>query len=235
MSDVLNRWLRYLGVEPHAVQWYVFPERFGKIAFLWSEDQNRGAMLLRILIAQKEIDGLSQDFGKKESSLPRQLEPFYAFIHGLFETGSDTVGGHEPVVSAACGDGAARFIFPIDQIPLHLCPDFQRRTLAQEHRTPPGTVTTYARLAAACGQPRGARAVASALSHNPFPLLIPCHRTVRSDGSLGGYQGGLAMKRWLLEREGVSFLDGARSTNGANHEKPAESGKVHLNSLSFKS
>ena len=218
MSNILNRWLHYLGLEPQLAHWYAFPARFGKIAFFWSEDQNRGAMLLRIIICQQEIDGLSQGFGKKESSLPRELAPFYDFIHGLFDTGRDTVGGHEPEANAVCGDGAARFVFPLDQIPLHLCPDFQRRTLAQEHRTPPGTVTTYARLAAACGQPRGARAVAVSLSHNPFPLLIPCHRTVRSDGSLGGYQGGLAMKRWLLEQEGVPFL---------------KSGRTDLNCLSF--
>ena len=220
MSDVLNRWLRSLGVEPQLVHWHVFPERCGKIAFFWSEDQNRGAMLLRIIISQKEIDGLSQDFGKKESSLHRDLEPFYTFIHSLFDTGSDPAGGHKPEARAVCGDGAARFVFPLDQIPLHLCPDFQRRTLAQEHSTPPGTVTTYARLAAACDQPTAARAVAASLSHNPFPLLIPCHRTIRSDGSLGGYQGGLAMKRWLLEQEGVHFL---------------KSGKSDLNCLHFKS
>ncbi len=64
-------------------------------------------------------------------------------------------------------------------------------------------MTTYARLASACEIPRGARVVARALAQNPFPLIIPCHRTVRSDGNLGGYQGGLAMKKALLEYEGI--------------------------------
>jgi len=47
--------------------------------------------------------------------------------------------------------------------------------------------------------------VGRALATNPFPLVIPCHRAVRSDGSLGGYQGGIGMKRKLLEMEGVQF------------------------------
>ncbi|HUV77781.1 MAG TPA: MGMT family protein [Desulfobacterales bacterium] len=48
-------------------------------------------------------------------------------------------------------------------------------------------------------------AVGTALAKNPFPIIIPCHRAVRSDGTLGGYQGGLEMKRALLEMEGVCF------------------------------
>jgi methylated-DNA-[protein]-cysteine S-methyltransferase len=47
--------------------------------------------------------------------------------------------------------------------------------------------------------------VGNALATNPFPIVIPCHRAIRSDGTLGGYQGGLAMKRALLEQEGVDL------------------------------
>jgi O-6-methylguanine DNA methyltransferase len=53
--------------------------------------------------------------------------------------------------------------------------------------------------------PRAARAVGTALARNPFPLIIPCHRVVRSDGMLGGFGGGLKMKKALLEMEGVAF------------------------------
>jgi methylated-DNA-[protein]-cysteine S-methyltransferase len=66
-------------------------------------------------------------------------------------------------------------------------------------------VTTYGRLAAHVGRPGGARAVGRALAGNPFPLVVPCHRAVRADGSPGGYQGGVPMKRALLEAEGVAF------------------------------
>jgi methylated-DNA-[protein]-cysteine S-methyltransferase len=74
-----------------------------------------------------------------------------------------------------------------------------------EHRIPRGWVSTYGRIAKSLAVPRGARAVGSALSHNPFPIIIPCHRALRSNGELGGFQGGLAMKRALLELEGVQF------------------------------
>ena len=80
-----------------------------------------------------------------------------------------------------------------------------QRVLRAEHRIPRGWVSTYSRIAAYVGVPGSARAVGNALAQNPFPILIPCHRAIRADGSLGGYQGGTAMKRVLLEREGQTF------------------------------
>ncbi len=82
---------------------------------------------------------------------------------------------------------------------------FQKRVLLLEKEIPCGRVTTYGRLAKKLGTPRAARAVGTALSRNPFPIVIPCHRTIRSDGSLGGFSGGLRLKRQLLELEGVRF------------------------------
>ncbi|MDD1689676.1 MAG: MGMT family protein [Methanoregula sp.] len=89
---------------------------------------------------------------------------------------------------------------------LDRCPPFQRRVLLAEHAIPRGYVSTYGRIARHLGIPGGARAVGNALSKNPFPLVIPCHRALRSDGSTGGFQGGAAMKVRLLEMEGASFL-----------------------------
>ncbi len=86
----------------------------------------------------------------------------------------------------------------------HLKP-FQKAVLLREAEVPRGKVISYARLAAKAGFSRAARAAGSALAKNPFPLAIPCHRAVRSDGSLGGFGGGLEMKRALLEMEGVEF------------------------------
>jgi len=82
--------------------------------------------------------------------------------------------------------------------------------LRAQIRVPRGFVTTYGRLAAAAGRPGAARAAGHALATNPFPPVVPCHRTLRADGSLGGFGGGLALKRVLLESEGVRFDSAGR-------------------------
>ena len=97
--------------------------------------------------------------------------------------------------------------FSLDVVRLDLCSDFQQKVLRAEHAIPRGRVSTYNLIAKHLKNPNGARAVGTALATNPFPIVIPCHRAIRSDGSLGGYQGGLKMKRILLEMEGIAFRD----------------------------
>ncbi len=94
--------------------------------------------------------------------------------------------------------------FDISIIDLGECSAFQRKVLMEERKIPRGEVRNYGWLARSLGKPGAARAVGNALAANPFPLVIPCHRAVRSDGSIGGFQGGPAMKRALLEMEGIS-------------------------------
>ena len=64
-----------------------------------------------------------------------------------------------------------------------------------------GETVSYSELAARCGNPRAVRAVGSACAANPVPIIRPCHRVLRADGSLGGYRGGLDAKEWLLAHE----------------------------------
>lgn len=82
---------------------------------------------------------------------------------------------------------------------------FQLATWQALQRIPWGTTCSYAQLAAAVGRPRAVRAVGGANGANPLPIVIPCHRVIASDGSIGGYSGGLARKRWLLAHEGVAL------------------------------
>ena len=93
--------------------------------------------------------------------------------------------------------------FPLDVLALETCSEFQQRVLRAEHAIPRGCVSTYGRIAAHLGVPGAARAVGSALAGNPFPIFVPCHRAIRSNMELGGYQGGITMKRALLELEGL--------------------------------
>ncbi len=83
--------------------------------------------------------------------------------------------------------------------------DFQRDVWRALARIPRGSVVSYARLAEMAGHPRAVRAVANAVGKNPCAPEIPCHRVVRSDGTIGGYSGhgGVATKRKLLAAEGV--------------------------------
>ncbi|MDH4210149.1 MAG: methylated-DNA--[protein]-cysteine S-methyltransferase [candidate division WOR-3 bacterium] len=119
---------------------------------------------------------------------------------------------HSPHSAAAkpCSDIASflcgrEIKFNLDPVDWSMTSGFQRRVLLLENKIPRGMVSTYGRIARKLGLPRAARAVGNALARNPFPLIIPCHRAVRFDGSLGGYAGGVRMKKMLLELEGVEF------------------------------
>lgn len=72
-------------------------------------------------------------------------------------------------------------------------------------KIPRGTIKTYMQVAKAVGKPNAVRAIANAIGKNPYPPQIPCHRVIRSDGSIGGYsgKGGTKSKRKLLKKEGI--------------------------------
>jgi methylated-DNA-[protein]-cysteine S-methyltransferase len=120
------------------------------------------------------------------------------------------VAGHDAQIDGLCHQ-ICRYLagevveLAIDLLDVSLCTPFQWRVLMAEKSIPRGEVRAYGRVAQMAGRPGGARAAGNALGRNPFPIVIPCHRAVRSDGSLGGYLGGLPMKRALLELEGVRF------------------------------
>lgn len=78
---------------------------------------------------------------------------------------------------------------------------FRREVLALLPTIPVGQTRTYAELAQLAGRPAATRAVGTGCATNPLPLVLPCHRVVRTGGALGGYLGGLDRKAWLLEHE----------------------------------
>jgi methylated-DNA-[protein]-cysteine S-methyltransferase len=91
------------------------------------------------------------------------------------------------------------------EVPLDwsLVGDFARKVLRRTARIPYGSVASYGEVAMEVGTPRGARAVGNALGSNPIPVVVPCHRVVRTGGAIGGYGGGLPRKRYLLALEGA--------------------------------
>jgi methylated-DNA-[protein]-cysteine S-methyltransferase len=86
---------------------------------------------------------------------------------------------------------------------------FQLSVLEAERSIPRGKAVSYSWVARKIGT-KAVRAVGTALATNPFPFIVPCHRSLRMDRSIGKYQGGPAMKRQLLEMEGVRFDDKGR-------------------------
>ena len=84
-------------------------------------------------------------------------------------------------------------------------PPFRRKVLEQCRRIPYGTTASYGDLARAAGSPGAARAVGSAMAHNPMPLLVPCHRVLCANGSIGGFSSpdGVQQKEQMLRLEGA--------------------------------
>ena len=84
--------------------------------------------------------------------------------------------------------------------------EFQLKVWTYLRKIPRGRVKTYSQVAKAIGKPLATRAVANAIAKNPYAPKIPCHRVIRSDGSIGGYsgKGGVKTKRFLLKKEGIS-------------------------------
>jgi methylated-DNA-[protein]-cysteine S-methyltransferase len=93
-----------------------------------------------------------------------------------------------------------RFALPLDW---SLSTGFRARVLRAIDRIPYGQTRSYAEMAKVAGNERAVRAAGTACGSNPIPLVVPCHRVLRTGGALGGYGGGLPMKRALLELEGV--------------------------------
>ena len=163
----------------------VYPSVFGTFSIVWRETE-AGPKIFRIFLSNERAS--SEDLihasiaGARHRSEPAMAdlaEHMQRFLRG------------EPIV------------FELSATTITDCPEFQRRVLIAEYGIRRGWVSTYALIAAHLGVKNGARAVGTALARNPFPIIIPCHRAIRSDGRLGGYQGGLAMKRALLGLEGI--------------------------------
>ncbi|MGH2615851.1 MAG: methylated-DNA--[protein]-cysteine S-methyltransferase [Thermomicrobiales bacterium] len=98
------------------------------------------------------------------------------------------------------GGQRAKFDVPLDWGAMA---PFQRAVLEATAAVPFGHLDTYAGIARKIGKPGATRAVGNALGRNPIPVIVPCHRVIRSDATIGGYTGGLGIKQHLLSHEGV--------------------------------
>jgi len=162
---------------------------FGSVGVIWTE-LNDNPKIVRILLSKPGLsaeDQVSELYPNSQPSSCAEIDDVAIAIKGLLE--------------------GEKIEFSLDVTTLSLCTEFQQLVLRAEHRIPRGRISTYRLIAEYLGKRNGARAVGNALANNPFPLIVPCHRAIRSDRHLGGYQGGIEMKRALLEKEGIPFDD----------------------------
>ena len=165
---------------------------FGPVALLWSVFDDH-PKILRVLLSKPGVSAKHQApvlFPDSTSSSCSKID----FIADDIEA---FLGGED-------------IKFSLEIVCMDLCSAFQRDVLRAEHAIPRGAVGTYQGIARHVGSPAGARAVGNALANNPFPIIVPCHRAIRSDRTVGGYQGGITMKQALLEMEGIDFDDTGR-------------------------
>ena len=174
-------------------------ERFGMTPSAW-RDGGRGATIRwttfdspigRMLIAATSKGICRLTFDDSAASLTR-LFPNATIV--------EDEGGLRHLVEGALA--AIEHPAQMPELPIDVAGTaFQEKVWAELRRIPPGETRSYAQIAAAIGQPNAVRAVGSANGDNHVAVLIPCHRVIRSDGSLGGYAGGLDRKRRLLAAE----------------------------------
>jgi len=160
---------------------------FGPVSLLWSVYKGQ-PKIFRALLATPKVSAkhhVTKLFPDSKAATCSEIDAIADDIETFFE-GEDIQ-------------------FSLKIVCMDLCSEFQQKVLRAEHGIPRGAVSTYQRIARHVGRPRGARAVGNALAMNPFPLIIPCHRAIRTDLSIGGYQGGIKMKRTLLQMEGIDF------------------------------
>ncbi len=142
--------------------------------------------LVRVGLPNQDTDALLEELAAKVS--PRVLETAAPLEEARRELERYFAGERE------------RFALPLDW---SLTGGFQGRVQRQIARIPFGRTRTYKEIARQAGNERAVRAAGTACGRNPLPVVVPCHRVLRSGGGLGGYGGGLAMKEGLLRLEGV--------------------------------
>jgi len=149
----------------------------------------------RVLVAATERGISAVYLGDRDSDLAAALRKEYP--HAEIRSGSAERSKWVRAIVRHLAGSNPRLDLPTDVV----ATAFQRRVWEALRAIPPGATRTYAEVARSIGQPSAFRAVARACATNPAAIVVPCHRVVRTDGTLGGYRWGLERKRSLLDQE----------------------------------
>lgn len=171
--------------------WALFETRIGRCGVAWSASGVAGLQLPEASDVETERRVVRR--------VPRavEAEPPPAIRHAI-----------EGIVALLAGERTPAAELAFVELDLRGVPEFERSVYEVARTLRPGETSTYGEVARRLGDPAASRAVGRALGRNPFPLVVPCHRILAADGSLGGFSasGGTALKRRLLQIEGARGL-----------------------------
>lgn len=154
--------------------------RIGRLGIIWRKERSV-IKILEIILPRLLIYSIRKDYS---GILPGKNK----IVEKIAKKIKTYIGGKE-------------LRFNLKYLDLSRLGRFQRKVLMLVYKIPKGKVKTYGEIARQLRIPKGARAVGQALAKNPFPIIIPCHRVIKSDGSLGGFKGNPELKKKLLESE----------------------------------
>jgi len=164
------------------ISYAIFDSSLGNILFV-----SRDNALIRLIITHDDPSIIKNRFLMEEPDGIEHVKPFLNIARQL-----DLYIKGEKI----------EFHVPVDLSDL---PQWTRKVLMEVKKIPYGKVKTYNWIAKKLGYKNGARAVGQALKINPIPIIIPCHRVIRQDGSIGGFSLGVQLKKRLLSMEGMEF------------------------------
>ncbi len=149
---------------------------------LWAATTDAGLLMVGFGDADHGLESIAARVSPRIVEVPRRLDLVRRELDEYFE------------------GRRHRFDLPLDR---RMSRGFRADVLRALEQVDFGETVSYAELALRVGNPKASRAVGSAMATNPIPIVVPCHRVLRTGGHLGGYGGGLDAKRWLLSHEGV--------------------------------
>ncbi|MEO0185601.1 MAG: methylated-DNA--[protein]-cysteine S-methyltransferase [candidate division WOR-3 bacterium] len=158
--------------------------KVGKICIIWKESK-RKKKIIQIILPKFSLNSVKKNHSGilpgKNQAIDKIAKQINLHINGK------------------------RIQFSTDLLDLEQLGSFQRKVLRITRKIPWGKVESYGSIAEKVGVPRGARAAGQALANNPFPIIIPCHRVIRSDRTIGGFGDNIELKRKLLKIEGITI------------------------------
>lgn len=168
-------------MKPNSIFYYIMKTKLGKLGIVWRNEDHK-TRINEIILLPLSINSIKKNYPgarkKKNIIIKKILKDINSHINGK------------------------KVRFSLKNLDLKRLGNFQKRVLMRTNKIPLGKTKSYGKIARELGMLKGgARAVGQALAKNPFPIIIPCHRVIKSDGTLGGFGGNTGLKQRLLNIE----------------------------------